>query len=324
MALCMLAASVAGAHAQISGMSAEVLPLNKMITVTAPVTPLDRINAPKKLSRYYWSSYAPYVKVYRFIVEPGRKYTLYFQHPADGIYRNAMIKTETPLTDDLANYTREGSSGFVVYGQQPWKDPRGQLFRHSFTISPKSDNNNLYMILQCGKPGVSFGVMLKSPPDSDEDVKKKTGNNMGTVWTTPLALSTVPGAGAGSSPEPSPSPGGAVIPTATPSPVATGGPTLTIAALGGTWTVNEAGRWFGTWIRRPGTTVFDATWKNSTGQMVKDTITIESLKGYSIVLIRQGNGGRYYATLSADGKRITGGTASWYKKGESWSATISR
>jgi hypothetical protein len=322
--LFLLSAHIVGSQAQTSGMNAEVLPLNKMVTVTAPSAPLDRQSAPKKLARYFWSSYAPYVKVYRFIVEPGSKYTLYFRHPADGIYRNAMIKTETPLTDDMANYTRKGSSGFVVYGQQPWKNPRGQLFRHSFTISPKSDNKNLYMILQCGKPGVSFDVMLKSPPDSDEDVKKSTGNNLGTVWSTPLTLSTVPGTAGGSSPAPSPSPGGAVIPTSTPSPVATGGPTLTAASLGGTWNVNEAGRWFGTWIRRPGTNIFDATWKNSSGQTVRDTVTIESVKGNAIVMIRQGNGGRYTGTLSADGSRITGGTASWYKKGENWSATISR
>jgi|GEM_PF-3490309 len=322
--LFLLSASIITAQAQTSGMSAEVLPLNRMVTVTAPSASLDRQSAPKKLARYFWNSYAPYVKVYRFIVEPGSKYTLYFHHPADGIYRNAMIRTDTPLTDNLFNYTREGSNGFIVYGQQPWKNPRGQLFRHSFTISPKSDNKSLYMILQCGKPGVSFGIMLKSPPDSDDDVKKSTGNNLGTVWITPLMLSTVPGTAAGFSPVPSPSPGGTVIPAATPSPEATGGQTLTATSLGSTWTVNEVGRWFGKWIRRPGTNIFDATWKNRSGQTVRDTVTIESLKGNTIVMVRQGNGGRYFGTLSADGSRITGGTASWYKKGENWSATISR
>ncbi len=310
-------------QAQAAPMSAEILPLNSMVTVTAPDAPLDRNSAPRKLARYSWSSFAPYVKVYRFIVEPGKKYTFHFRHPADGIYRNAMIKTETPLTDDMATYTKEGSTGFVTYGQQPWKDPKGNLFRHNFSISPKSDNPSLYMVLQCGKPGISFGVMLKSPPDSDDDVKKSAPNSLGTIWSAPLVLSAVPGTAPGPPSSPPPGSGTGNVSTATPTPGPTGSPTLTISTLGSTWTVNEAGRWFGTWVRRPGTTTFDATWKNNSGQVVKDTITIESLQGTRVVMVRQGNGGRYYGTLSPDGRKIVNGTTSWYKKGDTWSARIS-
>jgi len=308
--LLLLAPHGIGAH---NTATAEILPLNSMVTVTAPAAPLDRNRAPKNLARYYWSSYAPCVRVYRFIVEPGKKYTFYFQHPADGMYRNAMIKTETPLHDDLHTYTKKGYAGFVTYAQQPWKDPKGHLRRHTITISPESDNPNLYMILQCAKPGISAAVMLKSPPDSDDDVKKTTGNGSGTIWRTPLVLTTVPGATISVIPSPTPGTTSTGTPTATPSigiTQSTPVTTLTAASLGGTWTVNEGGRWFGTWIRRPGTRVFDATWKNNSGQVVKDVITIESLQGNRIVLIRQGNGGRYYGILSGDGKAIANGTTS--------------
>jgi hypothetical protein len=94
------------------------------------------------------------------------------------------------------------------------------------------------------------------------------------------------------------------------------------AVLGNTLTVSEvAGRsvYDGTWTRRAGTDVFDAVWNGS----VRDVITIESVNGSQIVLFRQGNKGRYYGTLSADGTRITSGTASWYASGWSWSATVS-
>jgi hypothetical protein len=75
----------------------------------------------------------------------------------------------------------------------------------------------------------------------------------------------------------------------------------------------------GTWTRREGTDVFDAVWNG----VVRDVIQIESLNGNQIVLYRQGNNGRYYGTLSANGSRITSGSTSWYSAGWNWSATVS-
>ncbi|MBU4495777.1 MAG: hypothetical protein KJ874_10810, partial [Acidobacteria bacterium] len=74
----------------------------------------------------------------------------------------------------------------------------------------------------------------------------------------------------------------------------------------------------GVWTRRAGTDIFDAVWNET----ITDVIEIESINGNQIVLYRQGNGGRYYGTLSADGSKITSGTASWYSPEWYWGATI--
>jgi hypothetical protein len=88
--------------------------------------------------------------------------------------------------------------------------------------------------------------------------------------------------------------------------------------LGNKWIINEIGKYFGTWTRRKGTNTFDAEWNNGS---IRDTIDIESVNGDQVVLYRHGNNGRYYGTIAPDGKSIQG-TASWYEKGWSWSATI--
>ena len=75
----------------------------------------------------------------------------------------------------------------------------------------------------------------------------------------------------------------------------------------------------GTWTRRAGTDIFDAVWNGS----LRDVIQIEAVNGRRIVFFRQGNKGRYSGTLSADGSRVSAGTASWYAGGWSWSATVS-
>jgi len=92
--------------------------------------------------------------------------------------------------------------------------------------------------------------------------------------------------------------------------------------LGKTITVREvagANVYNGTWTRRTGTDIFDAVWNGS----LRDVIQIEAVNGNRIVFYRQGNQGRYYGTLSADGDRVSAGTASWYAGGWSWSGTVS-
>jgi hypothetical protein len=94
------------------------------------------------------------------------------------------------------------------------------------------------------------------------------------------------------------------------------------AVLGNTLNVREVAGgdvYDGTWTRRAGTDVFDAVWNGS----VRDVIEIESVNGNRIVLYRHGNNGRYSGTLSADGSRVTAGTANWYAAGWFWSATVS-
>ncbi len=94
------------------------------------------------------------------------------------------------------------------------------------------------------------------------------------------------------------------------------------SALGNTLIVKEVAGgniYDGTWTRRRGTDIFDAVWNGS----VRDIIQIESVNGNQIVLYRHGNNGRYSGTLSADGLRITSGTASWYNAGWTWSGVVS-
>jgi hypothetical protein len=92
--------------------------------------------------------------------------------------------------------------------------------------------------------------------------------------------------------------------------------------LGKTITVREvagANVYNGTWTRRDGTDIFDAVWNGS----LRDVIRIEAVNGNRIVFYRQGNQGRYYGTLSADGNRVSAGTTSWYAVGWSWSGKVS-
>lgn len=74
----------------------------------------------------------------------------------------------------------------------------------------------------------------------------------------------------------------------------------------------------GVWTRRADTDIFDAVWNGC----ITDVIEIESVNGNQIVLYRQGNGGRYYCNLSADGSKILSGTADWYGPGWYWGGNI--
>jgi hypothetical protein len=75
----------------------------------------------------------------------------------------------------------------------------------------------------------------------------------------------------------------------------------------------------GTWTRRAGTDIFDAVWNGT----LRDVIEIESVNGKQIVFYRHGNQGRYFGTLSADGRQVVSGRASWYAAGWYWSAAVS-
>lgn len=100
-----------------------------------------------------------------------------------------------------------------------------------------------------------------------------------------------------------------------------GNPVLGGEILGPQINIAEIEGWSGTWIRRPGTDIFDAEWHNVGGSVVRDVIRIARLNGNEVVLTRDGNGGVYYGTISPDGGSIVG-TTSWYPEGKTWSGTI--
>lgn len=88
------------------------------------------------------------------------------------------------------------------------------------------------------------------------------------------------------------------------------------------WTVSETGPMGncpGTWIRRPGTNTFDASWSCEGG--VTDIIDITSIEGNKITLHRRGINGDYTGTISPDGKSISG-TGSWFNAGQKWLVSV--
>lgn len=97
--------------------------------------------------------------------------------------------------------------------------------------------------------------------------------------------------------------------------------------IGPRWQVREvsaSGLVFdGVWTRT-GPHSFTAEWRQvGSSNLIRDTIDIESVRGDALVLYRRGVNGRYFGTLSADG-RFVSGHASWYGAGDNWSAAIER
>lgn len=186
-------------------MRAEVLPINETVTVNAPNEPLNRTTAPKRLLQhcsYESQKVSDYVKVARFTVAPGQKYTLYDCHPAlaDGTKIWVYLDGDTPLTNYTGSYGP--SSGFtrtfVTRGQQPWPITKNEqatcaLVRYNLTIAPQSEHNNLYVTFVFNKPGASTKIMLKHPADSDEVVKKSATRSWGDVKKAPFLLTNIPG-----------------------------------------------------------------------------------------------------------------------------------
>ena len=91
--------------------------------------------------------------------------------------------------------------------------------------------------------------------------------------------------------------------------------------LGAQIAITEIQGWSGTWTRRPGTDIFDASWTNVDGGTATDVIHIAQVNGRDVTLTRDGNGGTYFGTVSVDGHMIVG-TASWYPAGTTWSGVI--
>ncbi|MEW6673128.1 MAG: hypothetical protein AB1427_15595 [Thermodesulfobacteriota bacterium] len=186
-----------------SAMTAVSLELDRENILEAPAEKLDRGGAPKLLYSQYRADYSPYIKVYRFRVEPGSKYTFYMFHPADGVYLNAYLRGDNPLSDYTYSYGPGGFlRGFVSWGQQPGKEScEYQVRRYNFTIAPESQQPWLYLVATYAKPGTQFKVLLKSRADDDEDVSgntaspycpKRKGHTWGQVWKQKFLLTKIP------------------------------------------------------------------------------------------------------------------------------------
>lgn len=184
-------------------MGVTTLELDREISLEAPGAPMTKATVPKRLLGYYYSD-EPYIKVYRFRVEAGHKYTFYMLHPAKGISMNAYLRGDNPLTDYKYSYGPSGYlRNFVCHNQQPRKSScEYQARRFNFTISPKSEHPWLYLIATYAKPNTSFKVLLKSQADRDKEVESSTrdaycperkGNYWGTVYEDDFLLTLIPG-----------------------------------------------------------------------------------------------------------------------------------
>ncbi|HOW55183.1 MAG TPA: hypothetical protein PLR60_11080 [Syntrophorhabdaceae bacterium] len=191
-------------------MTAEVLPLNTMVTIQAPNEPVNRKTVPKKILRYcsFESQKVPdYLRVVKFQVAPGQKYTFYDCYPAPSEATKVWIylSGDTPLTNHTFSYGRsEGFTRvFVTRGQQPWPMKKNEqaacdLVRHNITIAPQSEHGDLFVVINFNKPGASTKIMLKQPADSDDAVVKSTDRSRGSVWKAPFLLTNIPGEAASS------------------------------------------------------------------------------------------------------------------------------
>ena len=93
-------------------------------------------------------------------------------------------------------------------------------------------------------------------------------------------------------------------------------PPPTADILGSVWRVTEGDpNWTGTWTRRGTSNVFDAVW---TGYGQRSTGVLTMAVSGNNVTITRGNG-QYTGTIS---RKSVSGKASWYKSGQSWSASI--
>ena len=127
------------------------VPLNQIITAQTSASPLGEASCPKKIWQLYGKGYRGkfHAQVYRFTVKPGEKYTFYGYFPPDGIYRNAYVRGDNPLTNYTSSWgdTRGVTTGFVFWFQQPhkWQCP-AVTRRINITISPRSTSPYLYVI----------------------------------------------------------------------------------------------------------------------------------------------------------------------------------
>ncbi|MGE0447830.1 MAG: hypothetical protein AB7P99_21585 [Vicinamibacterales bacterium] len=187
---------------------APSLPLNQKLRLDTPADPVQQAGTPKKLwSRWVKGESAGgplFVSVHSFVLDPGASYTLYAWFKPDGVYRNLYVTGDNPMTDVDWTFGKSGNytKGWVVVNQQPGKEAcEERTYRENFSVSPDSTSRRFYLIVTSKTPSQAIHVMLKSPPDSDEDVTRNTndpacpprkGSTWGRRWPSPVLLQLDP------------------------------------------------------------------------------------------------------------------------------------
>lgn len=155
----------------------EEIVINEWHTAVSPNYVFSTSEYGTMYADMYYASYGPYMKVYEVKLQKGSSYTLYMKHPTNQGYMNMVLTGINPSANDYS-YVNGTSSDFIMFFQQPWEDAEGRAegYRKNFTISDTSETSNFYIVCNFEKPNVSFEFMIKSPPDSDDDVENSTTN----------------------------------------------------------------------------------------------------------------------------------------------------
>jgi hypothetical protein len=181
------------------------------------------------------------------------------------------------------------------------------------------------LIEEMAKPGLTHIVLAKAVQTRVRDLARSIDHTQVPAFYDQIIGDVILRPGG-------PAPQVAAVPAATgpvarPEPQAPPPATTPSFEMGQRWQVREvsaSGLLFdGVWTRT-GPRSFAAEWRQVGKQdVIRDTIDIESQRGDTLVLYRHGVNGRYFGTLSADG-RLVSGHASWYGAGDHWSAAIER
>jgi hypothetical protein len=195
---------------------------------------------------------------------------------------------------------------------------------------PASDNNpnsvfTRVLLEELAKPGLSHIMLAKAVQTRVRDLARSVNHTqvpsfydqiIGEVVLRPQGT---PPQGA------SPQSAAVIKPQPVPPPPSAAAPAALSFDVGSRWYVRESsasGLLFdGVWTRT-GPRTLKAEWRErKSGNVVSDTIEIESQEGNTVVLYRKGVNGRYFGALAPDG-RLIWGHASWYGPGDRWAAEI--
>jgi len=141
--------------------------VNVWIDVTTSPHPFNPTVAPKsKLGDYLSRRYrGRYLSIAKVPVAPGRRYTIYFKCPADGVTRSIVLCGSDPESAKAKGYWAH----LPVLAPQQAKR-RGcteEVKKINIHISPES-GPWLYFIYHASEPRLSAEFMLKWPPDPEE------------------------------------------------------------------------------------------------------------------------------------------------------------
>ncbi len=203
-----------------------------------------------------------------------------------------------PVFDGV--WTRTGPRSFAA----EWRQVGSRdVFRDAIDI--ESANGDAVVLFRHGVNGHYFGTL-------SADGRFVSGHaswyRAGDSWSA--AVETEQG----------PAPGGA--PPKSPAPRIVTVPRIDANA---SWRVRETsanGAVLDAIWTRTGAHTFNAEWRAAgSDDVVRDAVEIERQYGNVVVLYRKANKGRYYGTISRDGRFIQG-HASWYGAGDRWTAEI--